>query len=145
MRPHLSSPAAALSALVLTLAVCVSACGGDDDPAPSASSGSTGSSGSSGTTAPSGSDPAPGPVEGTDVVPDVAANPTTDIIASSIETVMEDVTGYEIDGDAITMMVDGPKSSAGSKCVIATSVLDSFEVPEATTITFQYSDGSETC
>ncbi|CAN5686137.1 hypothetical protein BH11ACT8_BH11ACT8_15290 [soil metagenome] len=135
------TPVLALSAAALTLALSLSGCGSDDTSSSDAGSAAQSPSAASDAGAPADAEDVDALDEGFD---DALANPSLDIIATSIKTVFTDVTDYRIDGDAMTFQVDASKEGS-SKCVIATSVISSFDVPEDATITFEYTDGSETC
>lgn len=132
MRPLLR---ASVPALLLPLALAVTACGGDDEPA-------TTSGGSS-----AGDDSSPSAEELDELdttIDDVLASTPLETIASSIDTVLDTVNGYVIDGDSITLLAEG-SSESSSVCTIAGTVLGSFDVPEGTTLEVEFDDGTVAC
>ena len=137
MRLRRLAPATVLPALVLVLAGSLSACGGDDEPA----DGGSGSNGSA--SSPDG--PSDEELDALDEGIDEALSSTPlDTIASSIDSVLDNVSGYEINGDEITLFAEG-SSESSSVCAIAGTVLGSFDIPEGTTLTVEFDDGDVAC
>jgi hypothetical protein len=58
--------------------------------------------------------------------------------------VLDNVSGYEIDGNEITLFAEG-SSESSSVCTIAGTVLGSFDIPEGTTLTVEFDDGDIAC
>lgn len=147
-------PRASVPALLLPLALGLTGCGGDDQPAPAAS-------------ATSDAEPAPAPAAPTDLEPagtaadaatdaddlgaltegfeEALGDSTLDSIAYAIDVALDSIDGYEIDGDAITLLADEGSPGSSSVCIIASTVLGSFTVPDGTTVTVEYPDGTEEC
>jgi|GEM_PF-2282229 len=132
MRPLLR---ASVPALLLPLTLALTACGGDDEPGTTSDRSSAGD----------GSSPSAEELGELDTaIDDVLASTPLDTIASSIDTVLDNVNGYVIDGDAITLLAEG-SSESSSVCTIAGTVLGSFDIPEGTTLEVEFDDGTIAC
>jgi hypothetical protein len=128
MRPHLLPRSARplLPVLALSIAVMLNACGGDEEPAPA--------------------DPVPAVDDDRDPladgVDDALGDASLDLIASAVDSALGSVDGYEVEGDAITLLDDGSSVDPTLVCAVAGTTLSSFDVPDGTTLTVQYPDGS---
>ncbi|CAN5416411.1 hypothetical protein BH09ACT12_BH09ACT12_14400 [soil metagenome] len=133
----------ATAALTLALAGSLTACG-DDDPA-GTGSGSTGSD-DTGAAASTSSSPSAEDVDALEEGIDQAlASTSLDTIAGSIQSVLDSVSGYAIDGDHLILFADSGSPGSSSICVIAGTVVGSFDVPEGTTVSVEFPEGTEEC
>ena len=126
---------ASLPVLALPLALALTACG-DDELADAPASTSTGSAATS---------PGVEDIDTFDEGLDQALSSTSlETIADALDRVLDTVAGYEIDGNAITLLAVG-SSEGSSICTIAGTVLGSFEIPEGTTLAVEFDDGTVEC
>lgn len=134
MRPHplrSRSFRSLLPVLALSLAVPLSACGGDDsaeqetDPSPAA-------------------DADAGDLDELTEDADDAFGGDLDTIAGAIDSVLDSVTGYTIDGTEIVLQSSEDPDST-SLCTIAGTVLGSFTIPEGTVLTVEHPGGTSEC
>ncbi|MBS44595.1 MAG: hypothetical protein CMH83_15810 [Nocardioides sp.] len=134
-------------ALLLPLALGLAACGGDDEPtaaeATSAAAEATESVDEAldEATDPAGSDEAMDMDDAMDLLGDdslinIIGEQLSDGIGGS---------GYEYDGDTLTVFVDGETSATA--CAIGTTVLDAFsaDLDAVPVLEIEFSDGTETC
>lgn len=82
---------------------------------------------------------------GTGLVPGGGFASDLETFGFAIESAMEDVTGYDVDGSTLRIRIDGVSDPSNDACMIVRMVAGSVTLPDGATVEVEYDDTVDDC